>query len=74
MRALIDEIFEAVHARECHPPAGKAHEDLRGGGAVPFAADLDQVVAAGDRHVVEQLDAGVVVVSDWQEERQPEAE
>ncbi len=60
--AELDEIEEALDRAEDPPRVGEPDERLHRLHPVPLAAQLDQVVPSSDRHVVEYLDPGVVVL------------
>ena len=62
---------EVVHRGKDVSAVREPDEGLHRVHPVPLGAELDQVVTLGDRHVVEHLDASVVVI-DGQEERQAE--
>ena len=59
---LVDEVQEALHRAEDVTAVGEADEGLGRLDAVPLDAGLDQVIAPGQGNVVQQLEAGVVVL------------
>ncbi len=64
---------EVVHRGKDVPAVREPDEGLHRVHPVPLSTELYQMVTLGDRHVVERLNASVVVI-DRQEERQAEAE